>query len=138
MARGKINNVDYARIIHDFSGLELENGITPTDIDGVMEINDTEWIWLEVKYRGTGLPVGQRLALERTSSAIEETGRQSIVIVAEHDVCLGTEQVDVANCYARATWTHNQWYGKDKFGDVKVRHLIDRWRERNRKRKGCA
>jgi hypothetical protein len=42
----------------------LPRGITPTDIDGLIEIGD-QYLIIETKEPGVPLPVGQRLALER-------------------------------------------------------------------------
>ena len=48
----------------DFTG--VENGkIHPTDIDAVLEFDNEALILIEVKRKGSKLPLGQRLLLER-------------------------------------------------------------------------
>ena len=49
----------------DFKGLELDGGIYPTDIDGIIEYRDSEYIILEVKHHKAKVPWGQRLCLQR-------------------------------------------------------------------------
>ena len=49
----------------DFKGLELDGGIYPTDIDGIIEYRDSEYIILEVKHSKAKVPWGQRLCLQR-------------------------------------------------------------------------
>ena len=46
----KIRNPYRMRQLIDFTGLELEGGIYPTDIDGLIEYHDQEYILIEVKY----------------------------------------------------------------------------------------
>ena len=45
----KIRNPYRMRQLIDFTGLELEGGIYPTDIDGLIEYHDQEYILIEVK-----------------------------------------------------------------------------------------
>lgn len=61
----KIRNPYRMRQLIDFTGLELEGGIYPTDIDGLIEYHDQEYILIEVKYGKAKVPFGQRLAIER-------------------------------------------------------------------------
>lgn len=42
----------------DFKGLELDGGIYPTDIDGIIEYRDSEYIILEVKHSKAKVPWG--------------------------------------------------------------------------------
>lgn len=63
--KSKIRNPKKMRQLIDFKGLELEGGIYPTDIDGLIELRNREYIILEVKHRGAAVPYGQRLAIER-------------------------------------------------------------------------
>ena len=46
--KSKILNPKRMKQLIDFKGLELDNGIYPTDIDGLIEYHDSEYILLEV------------------------------------------------------------------------------------------
>ena len=132
MVRGEIQNADMALVLHDFSGLLLERGITPTNIDGVIEIDDKEFILIETKFRGAELPHGQRLCLERMSDAIEESGRYSIVLVVDRDVRPGQGQIDAASCLVREFRASRQWIRQDTIGPITLRAFIDKWRTGNK------
>ena len=80
----KIRNRDFVRQIKDFSGLSFGR-IYPTDIDGFLDFNDEVFIFIEAKH-GDGTPKGgQKLALERLCDACAIAGKNSIVLVANHD-----------------------------------------------------
>lgn len=82
--RGKIRTREYAQQLRDFSGLRFGT-ITPTDIDGMMEFGDKDWIFFEVKHGDAQMPRGQKLCLERTCDALQDAKRNSIVLVASHN-----------------------------------------------------
>ena len=44
----------------DFKGCSVGNGMYPTDIDGLIEYKDSEYIIFEVKYGSAEVPVGQK------------------------------------------------------------------------------
>ena len=48
----------------DFSGVQNVN-IHPTDIDAVLEFDNEVLILIELKYKDSVIPTGQRLVLER-------------------------------------------------------------------------
>ena len=104
--RGKIRNREAARQIRDFSGLKW-GAITPTEIDGYFEINNVAFVFVEIKYRNSELPYGQRLALQRLVDNIGEN-KQAILILARHDVESGGDinaaTCEVAKYYFRGGW----------------------------------
>ena len=53
--KSKIRNPKKMRQLIDFKGLELDGGIYPTDIDGLIELRNREYIILEVKHRGAAI-----------------------------------------------------------------------------------
>ena len=55
------------RQLIDFKGLDIDGYIYPTDIDGMIEYKDSEYIIFEIKYGDDVMPLGQRLALLRKS-----------------------------------------------------------------------
>ena len=49
--KSRILNPKRMKQLIDFKGLELDGGIYPTDIDGIIEYRDSEYIILEVKIK---------------------------------------------------------------------------------------
>ena len=95
MSRGEINNRDRAMQINDFRGLRYGT-ITPTDIDGFLDLNDNVFVFIELKYGDAELPYGQRLALERLCDAAWNGGKESYLLIGRHDVSDCATDVDVA------------------------------------------
>ena len=62
--KSKIRNPKKMRQLIDFKGLELDGGIYPTDIDGLIELRNREYIILEVKHRGAAVLTGKGLLLK--------------------------------------------------------------------------
>lgn len=56
LMKSKILNPKRMKQLIDFKGLELDNGIYPTDIDGLIEYHDSEYILLEVKHKDARVP----------------------------------------------------------------------------------
>ena len=88
--RGKFQNVAQAKQIISYEGMLFEGrsgvrNVTPTDIDGFiqLEVQDT-FIFIETKHHGN-LPKGQEDSLERLSDVLyRRAGNEVIVIVTEH------------------------------------------------------
>ena len=97
----KIRNPYRMRQLIDFTGLELEGGIYPTDIDGLIEYHDQEYILIEVKYGKTKVPFGQRLAIERMVDDFTKIGKPAVAIVCEHTVKDADKHVVAAACKVR-------------------------------------
>lgn len=75
--RGEFRNIKHGLERADFSGLRFGT-ITPTDIDGLIEFEDRCCIFMETKHGDADLPLGQRLALERSC---DKWGDAGIVLV---------------------------------------------------------
>ena len=84
--KSKILNPKRMKQLIDFKGLELDNGIYPTDIDGLIEYHDSEYILLEVKHKDARVPYGQRLAIQRMVDDFTKAGKKAVAIVCEHKV----------------------------------------------------
>jgi hypothetical protein len=84
--RGKIRNENHAKQLNDFSGLLRRRGITPTDIDGLIDYSGRVFILLEGKHADTELPMGQKMALENLANAIQDGKREVIVLIFRHNV----------------------------------------------------
>lgn len=106
--RGDIRNESRAKQINSFSGLLRRRGITPTDIDGLIDYNGKAFIILEGKYGDAQIPMGQKLALANLANAINEGGKQVVVLVFRHYVEL-PEQVDVSAQVVTEYFYNKQW-----------------------------
>lgn len=107
--KGDIRNESYAKQINSFSGLLRRRGITPTDIDGLIDYNGKAFIVLEGKFGDAPIPMGQRIALENIANAIHEGGKQIIVLVFRHNVSLSL-QVDVSTQFVSEYYYNRQWH----------------------------
>lgn len=123
--RGAIRNRKYSAQVKDFTGLQYEK-ITPTDIDLYLEFANKLSIFGELKYGGSSLPLGQRLALERLADDVSASGKVAISLIIEH-----TDQgdIDVAN----AIVTEYRWRGKWRTLNDRVtaRAVVDGLRARH-------
>lgn len=75
-----------------FDGMIYQN-ITPTDIDGLMELHNKAWIVFEAKHRNANCKYGQKLALERFCADVTNAGKHCLVMIVEHDVDNVTDDV---------------------------------------------
>lgn len=75
--KSKILNPSRMKQLIDFAGLELDGGIYPTDIDGLIEYHDSEYILIEVKHSNARLPTGQRIAMQRMVDDFTKAGKQA-------------------------------------------------------------
>jgi len=129
--RGEIRYRKRAKQLRDFSGLRFGK-ITPTDIDGYLEFQDTLFIWIEAKLAGINLPYGQRLALERMCDAIhgtknkKEKERVAFVLVIEHDT---PADQDVNYADARVISIRHEGKWKKQPNGLTCRRAIEKLRE---------
>jgi hypothetical protein len=103
--RGKIHHPGRYRQLVDYSGLQFERGITPTDIDGVLDFNGRLFIFLEFKHGDAPLPFGQRLALQRLCDGLIRPHIQAAVILARHD-----DPVDREVMASKAIVSEYRWF----------------------------
>ena len=100
----RIRNPKRASQLIDFIDLCVDGCIYPTDIDGLIEYRNNEFIILEVKFKGAEVPFGQKLALTRMADAFALAEKSAVVIVCEHDV-IDTETAIVASeCTVREVY----------------------------------
>lgn len=121
--RGEIYNRPRAKQINNFNGL-IYGAITPTDIDGVIDFHGKCFVFLEMKYRDTPLPFGQRLAFERI---VNNSKRPAICIIARHDMQPDLD-VDVKNCMVSEYYTGNTW--RHPRNPYNVKRMIDEFLSR--------
>jgi len=106
--RGEIHHRERAKQIKDFSGL-LYGKITPTDIDGLIEYHNKGYILIEAKLRETEVDFGQRLALERMTDDLTRSGKQTICIIAEHDIDDPAKDINIAATLVREYRLRGTW-----------------------------
>ena len=90
----------------DFTG--VENGkIHPTDIDAVLEFDNKALILIEVKKKGSKIPLGQRLLLERLCGSWHT--EKSIVLYATHAYGDETRDIPLSECVIDACYYKKAW-----------------------------
>jgi len=120
MQRGKINYPDRARQINDFSNMVYDGGITPTDIDGLIEYDDKCFIFFELKLDDAPLPGGQKKALVRL---IDDLSKPAILIVAWHNVEDPSIDIDVSLAVVSCYYYCGKWYTRKHI--ITLRGLVD-------------
>lgn len=109
----------------DFKGLEVDGYIYPTDIDGLIEYKDSEYILFEVKYGSAEVPLGQKLAIQRMIDDFTKVGKQAVAFVCEHTVRNADKPVVAAWCKVREIYygKEKQWRAPDN--EITVREAVD-------------
>ena len=109
----------------DFKGLEVDGYIYPTDIDGLIEYKDSEYILFEVKYGSAEVPLGQKLAIQRMVDDFTKVGKQAVAFVCEHTVRDAHKPVVAAWCKVREIYygKEKQWRAPDN--EITVREAVD-------------
>ena len=113
------------RQLVDFGGLCVENNIFPTDIDGLIEYKDSEYIIFEVKRCNARVPYGQRLALQRMVDDFTKIGKRAVAIVCEHNVKNSSRAVILANCWVREAYDGKNGEWKTPMKHTSVRDAVD-------------
>ena len=87
--RGVIQCEEYAKQLVSYGGLVFKGktghyNVTPTDIDGLIQLdNENCFIVIELKHSGDA-PEGQKKALQNLAAAIRKGGSNCVVMLAEH------------------------------------------------------
>ena len=121
----RINNPYRMKQLIDFKGLEVDGYIYPTDIDGLIEYKDSEYILFEVKYGSAEVPLGQKLAIQRMVDDFTKVGKQAVAFVCEHTVRDANKPVVAAWCKVREIYygKEKQWRAPDN--EITVREAVD-------------
>ena len=120
-----------ARQLILFQGLE-SGRVCVTDIDGVIEINDEYYIFIEFKAGGKDMPGGQNRLYESLVGALQETGkRKAIALHVNHDTPVG-EDVLAHSCEVvrfNRTGKRNGWHKPQESTTLKqaLIKLRDTW-----------
>jgi hypothetical protein len=84
-----------ARQLISYHNLDLGGGKMPSDLDGILEYQDTCYVLIEFKYREALSSVGQRLLLMRLCDDLQKV-KPTLLIMATHDVEDPKQVVDAA------------------------------------------
>lgn len=131
--RGKIFNLKkykQAKLI-SFVELQYERKITPTDVDFVIDFGNEEWVIGEFKTKGTSLPYGQKLCLERLCQNLTLKTKKVLGFIAIFSTPTN-EIINASTCIVSEIWINNKWEFSRK---RTVKNLIDEWRKFNQQTK---
>lgn len=128
----RINNPQRMKQLIDFQGLAVDEYIYPTDIDGLIEYKDSEYIIFEVKYGDAEVPFGQKLALQRMVDDFTKTGKQAVVLVCEHTVRNPEKPVVAAWCKVREIYYGGEKQWRKPIKDITVREAVDDFQKYSR------
>ena len=134
--KSRILNPKRTKPLIDFKGLELDGGIFPTDIDGIIEYRDSEYIILEVKHSKAKVPWGQRLCLQRMVDDFTKTGKKAVAIVCEHEVDNPDKPIVAAFCNVRELYYGGEMKWRPPDEPMTVRQVVLSFRRYSKKQKG--
>ena len=115
----RIKKPYYAKQLIDFQGLEIDNGIYPTDIDALIEYHDAEYILLEIKYQKSRVQYSQRIAIQRMIDDFTKIGKKAIAIIGEHCIADVQKPIIAADCIVREIY-----YGEEGIWRAPNRPLL--------------
>ena len=79
-----------------------------TDFDAVMEWRDFAWLVFEVKHGNKGVPVGQRIALERFVMDARKAGKRALAAVVEHYEDDASKGIYLKDCKTRSLFVSSE------------------------------
>ena len=121
--KGKAYNLKRYKQVLDYSGLMFERGITPTDIDGLLDFSGRLFVILEFKHASAPLPFGQRLAFERICDGLQKAHTLSACLVARHHHP-PEEEITAADAIVTEYRYMGKWRTPQR--PISVRDAIDR------------
>jgi len=109
----------------DFTG--VQNGkIHPSDIDAVLEFDNEVLVLIESKYKGTKIPTGQRILLERICNSWHTN--KACVLKVEHDFDRDDIDVPIDRCKITGVYHNGSWTSKNNIDFVSyLNRLGDYW-----------
>lgn len=130
--QSRIQNPERMKQLIDFKGLDIDGYIYPTDIDGLIEYKDSEYIIFEIKYGDAVVPIGQRLALQRMVDDFTKAGKQAVAFICEHTVRDSSKQVVAAWCKVREIYYggEKEWRAPTRF--ITVRQAVDSFQKHSK------
>ena len=113
----------------DFKGLSVDGYIYPTDIDGLIEYKDSEYIIFEIKYGTCEVPLGQRLALQRMVDDFTKVGKRAIAFICEHTTRDVDKPIVAAWCKVREIYCGCDKEWKVLNTDITVKEAVDNFQK---------
>lgn len=110
--RGKIQNPEQKRQLMDFSGLKYGK-ITPTDIDGFIEMKNKLFVFYEFKNKAAKQPYGQQLAETNLIDALRLAGKEAVMILCRHNQNNFEKEINAASCIVEKYYYNSKWYDGD-------------------------
>lgn len=107
-----------------FEGIRYGN-ITPTDVDALIEYKDKAYILCEVKYQGKGVPLGQKIALERMVNDFTRCGKKSIAIIGDHSIHEPTQRIQLKDCKVREIYLYREKVWRKTNKPMSMKDIID-------------
>ena len=123
--KSRIHNQGKMRQLIDFKNIDIDGYIYPTDIDGLIEYKNSEYIIFEIKFKGADVPYGQRLALQRMVDDFAAAGKRAIVFVCEHNVKDTTVPVVAARCVVREIYSSTDHAWITPVPGMRVREAVE-------------
>lgn len=103
-----LEHPDRASQLVDLTGINYGN-LSPTDVDGFLEIKNKLFIFLEFKNKNAPpIRYGQRTALERVVDALHQSGKVSLAVIGQHNTA-HTEIINGAASKALEVRWQGQW-----------------------------
>lgn len=125
IGKSRIQNPYRMKQLIDFKGLGIDGNIYPTDIDGLIEYKDSEYIIFEIKHGDAEVPFGQRLALQRMVDDFTKVGKQAVAFVCEHTVRDANKPVVAAWCKVREIYYGGERQWRAPLHETTVREAVD-------------
>tara|TARA_R110000850_G_scaffold175279_1_gene300836 strand:+ start:40 stop:408 length:369 start_codon:yes stop_codon:yes gene_type:complete len=109
-----------------FEGLQ-KGGVSPSDIDAILELHDNYLILFEVKKVGVEIPKGQRNMLETIVDVWGDSGRIGLVVKATHNV-KNTDDILLKDCEVAEVYYKDSW---KIIGGINVKEFLDNFYKKN-------
>jgi len=103
-----IKNSALVRQTIDFSGVQNKN-MHPSDIDAVLEFDQQILILIEIKFKGTKIPTGQKLMLQRIVDSWHQGVKKGIVLKVEHNFQISNKDIPLDKCFVTEYYYAGQW-----------------------------
>ena len=83
--KGRIKYLERYKQLISYEGLKRRRNITPTDIDGFIDYNGINFVYIEGKLVDKEIDCGQRKALEHAVDSHTSAGHRSCAIIFRHN-----------------------------------------------------
>ena len=117
------NHRERAKQLNNFIGIVRIRGISPTDIDGLIDYGGKSFIYLEGKLKTAPFPYGQKLALENISKSHLRGGNETLIIIYRHNTPV-EKDIIVKACFVEKIYFKKKWY---EVKNKKVIQVIESW-----------